>query len=90
MIVILNAGAGSVLKSGNMQSTMAKLFGTAHVNAEIISVAAKDVSATAKQAVAGHHETIVPAGGDGTPSTVAAEMAGTEKTLGVLRCFQDH
>jgi diacylglycerol kinase family enzyme len=84
MIVILNAGAGSVAKSGDLRSRIAELFGAAGMNAEIISVAGKDVSAAAKQAVAGHHETIVAAGGDGTVSNVAAEMADTEKILGVL------
>jgi diacylglycerol kinase family enzyme len=34
--------------------------------------------------VSGDHETIVAAGGDGTVSAVAAEVAGTEKVLGVL------
>jgi len=84
MIVIFNAGAGNVGRSSNLQSMIAGLFGAAGVNTEIISVAGKDVSAAAKQAVAGHHERIVAAGGDGTVSTVAAEVAGTEKILGVL------
>jgi diacylglycerol kinase family enzyme len=84
MVVILNAGAGNVARSGNLQSMIAGLFGAAGLNAEIISVAGKDVSVAAKHAVAGHHERIVAAGGDGTVSTVAAEVAGTEKILGVL------
>jgi diacylglycerol kinase family enzyme len=84
MIVILNASAGSVAKSGNLRPRIAELFGAAGMNAEIISVTGKDVSAAAKQAVTGHHKTIVAAGGDGTVSTVAAEVAGTEKILGVL------
>jgi diacylglycerol kinase family enzyme len=84
MIVILNAGAGKIAKAGNLQSMIAGLFAAEGLNAEIILVAGKDVTAAAKQAVAGHHETIVAAGGDGTVSTVAAEVAGTEKILGVL------
>src|ERR1700704_6428076 len=84
MIVIFNVGAGNVGRSSNLQSMIAGLFGAAGVNTEIISVAGKDVGAAAKQAVAGHHERIVAAGGDGTVSTVAAEVAGTEKILGVL------
>ncbi len=84
MIVILNAHAGTVARSANPQSKIADLFGAAGLNIEIISVAGKDMSAAAKRAVAENHETIVAAGGDGTVNTVAAEVAGTEKTLGVL------
>jgi diacylglycerol kinase family enzyme len=83
MVVILNATAGKA-KSGNLQSMIAGLFSAAGLNAEIISVAGKDLSAAAKQAVAGNHERIVAGGGDGTVSTVAAEVAGTEKILGIL------
>jgi diacylglycerol kinase family enzyme len=83
MIVILNLGARKA-KSGNLQPRIAELFGAAGLNAEIISVAEKDVSTAAKQAVTENHETIVAAGGDGTVNTVAAKVAGTEKMLGVL------
>jgi diacylglycerol kinase family enzyme len=84
MIVILNARAGKAAMSGNLQSRIAELFGAAALNAEIVSVVGKDMSAAAKQAVAENHETIVAAGGDGTVNTVAAEVAGTGKMLGVL------
>jgi diacylglycerol kinase family enzyme len=84
MIVIVNTRAGTAAKSGNLQSRIAELFCAAGLNAEIISVAGKDVSAVARQAAAGNHETIVAAGGDGTVSTVAAEVAGTKNVLGVL------
>ena len=84
MIVILNAHAGTVARSANPQSKIADLFGAAGLNIEIISVAGKDMSVAAKRAVAKNHETIVAAGGDGTVNTVAAEVAGPEKTLGVL------
>ena len=84
MIVILNARAGTAARFRDLESRVAELFRAAGLNVEIISVAGKDVSAAAKQAVAGNHETIVAAGGDGTVSTVAAEVAGTEKMLGIL------
>lgn len=84
MIVILNARAGNVAKSANLQSMIAGLFGAAGLNAEVISVAGKNMSAAVRQAVAGDHEMIVAAGGDGTVSTVAAELVSTEKILGVL------
>ena len=84
MIVILNARAGNVAKSANLQSMIAGLFGAAGLNAEVISMAGKNMSAAVRQAVAGDHEMIVAAGGDGTVSTVAAELVSTEKILGVL------
>jgi diacylglycerol kinase family enzyme len=80
----LNAGAGNVAKAGNLRETIAELFRADGVNAEVVSVAGKDVSAAARQAVVEDHETIVAAGGDGTVSSVAAAIAGTEKTMGVL------
>src|SRR5260370_39888590 len=82
MVVILNAGAGKAGKSGNLQSMIAELSGAAGLNAEIILVAGKDMSAAARQAVAENHETIGGAGGDGTVNTVAAEVAGTGKIPG--------
>ena len=85
MIVILNARAGNVAKSANLQSMIARLFGAAGLNAEVISVAGKNMSAAVRQAVARDHEMIVAAGGDGTVSTVAAELVSTEKILGVLQ-----
>jgi len=84
MIVILNARAGTAAKSGNLQSRIAELFCAAGLTAEIISVAGKDMSVAAKQTVAGNQETIVAGGGDGTINTVAGEVAGTERVLGVL------
>jgi diacylglycerol kinase family enzyme len=84
MIVILNARAGNVAKSANLQSIIAELFGAEGLNAEVISVAGKNMGPAVRQAVAGDHEMIVAAGGDGTVSTVAAELVSTEKILGVL------
>ena len=85
MIVILNARAGTVARSSNLQAMIMGLFRAANLNAEMISVAGKDVNAAAKQAVSGPHKTIVAAGGDGTVSAVAAEVTGTkEKVLGIL------
>src|SRR4051812_27622147 len=84
MIVILNARAGDVAKSGNLQSMIAGLFNAAGLDAEVISVAGKEMTAAVRKAVGGDHEIIVAAGGDGTVSTVAAELVGTEKILGVL------
>ena len=85
MIIILNAHAGSASKQRDLPSQIAALFGAAGVHPEITAVTSvKDLSAVAQQAAAGKEETIVAAGGDGTVSTVAAQLAGSAKTLGVL------
>lgn len=86
MIVILNAHAGSGYKRAraNLRTRVAHLFAEAGLDPEIILVAGKDLTAAAKHAVAEGQETIVAAGGDGTVSTVAAEVAGTNSVLGVL------
>src|ERR1700731_3902462 len=78
MVIILNARAGSVArKSGETRLKIAALFGALGAHPQIIVAEGKDVGAIARQAVAGNEETIVAGGGDGTVSTVAAEIAGT-------------
>jgi diacylglycerol kinase family enzyme len=85
VIIILNAHAGSASKQSDLPSQIAALFGAAGVHPDITAVASvNDLSAVARQAAAGKEETIVAAGGDGTVSTVAAQVAGSAKTLGVL------
>ena len=85
MVIILNARAGSVArKPGETRLKVAALFGALGAHPQIIVAEGKDVGAIARQAVAGNEETIVAGGGDGTVSTVAAEVAGTGITLGVL------
>jgi diacylglycerol kinase family enzyme len=85
MVIILNARAGSVArKPGETRAKVAALFGALGAHPQIIVAEGKDVGAITRQAVAGNEETIVAGGGDGTVSTVAAEVAGTGITLGVL------
>jgi diacylglycerol kinase family enzyme len=85
MVIILNARAGSVArKPGETRSKIAALFGALEAHPQIIVAEGKEVAAIARQAVAGNEETIVAGGGDGTVSTIAAEVAGTGITLGVL------
>ena len=45
---------------------------------------AKDITALAREAMSGDEDTIVAGGGDGTVSSIAAVVAGTEKIMGVL------
>ncbi|HEX3420481.1 MAG TPA: acylglycerol kinase family protein [Candidatus Udaeobacter sp.] len=84
MIVILNHRAGTAAKSRDLQSRIAQLFRAAGANPEIIAVSGKDITAAVKQAMSRPGNTLVAGGGDGTVSTIAANVAGTEKTLGVL------
>jgi len=85
MVIILNAGARSVARNpGETRSKVAALFCAVGAHPQIFVAEGKVVGAIARQAVAGNEETIVAAGGDGTVSTVAAEVAGTGITLGVL------
>jgi len=84
MIVILNRGAGSILNGEDLKSKIVESFAAAGLHPEITEVDGKDMSAAAKKAVAGPEDIIVGGGGDGTISTIAAEVAGSDKILGVL------
>jgi diacylglycerol kinase family enzyme len=75
MLVILNAGARSAARDpSETRSKVAAMFGAAGVHPQIIVAAGKEVGAIARQAVAENEKTIVAGGGDGTVSTVAAEL----------------
>jgi diacylglycerol kinase family enzyme len=88
VIVILNRAAG--ISSGaadQRENKIHQLFAAAGVEARIVHPdpdAGKDLTAIVREAAAGSDEVIVAAGGDGTVSTVAGELVGTQKTLGVL------
>lgn len=83
--VIINAGSGAETDCEKLTHELSELFKTHNLNANI-SVAEKgeDLPKLAEKAVAGEREIIVAGGGDGTISAVAAELAGTQKMLGVL------
>lgn len=85
MVIILNAGARSAARNlGETRSKIDTLFGEVGAHPQIIVAEGKDLTAISRQTVVGNEETIVAAGGDGTVGTVAAEVAGTGITLGVL------
>ena len=86
MVVLINPRAG---KSGNAASRpetqIAALFAALGETPRIVQThSGSELTALAREAARGSEQTIVAAGGDGTISTVAGELAGTEKTLGVL------
>jgi diacylglycerol kinase family enzyme len=85
MIVIVNAGAGNRRSGESPRDEIARLFAAAGADPQIVEPDAQnDVTALARAAVKSGVDTIVAAGGDGTISSVATELADTGKTLGVL------
>jgi diacylglycerol kinase family enzyme len=85
MVIILNTDARNVARNpGDTRSKVAARFGMVGAHPQIIVAEGKNVGAIARQVVAGNEQTIVAGGGDGTVGTVAAEVAGTGITLGVL------
>lgn len=84
VIVIVNAGSGG----GNDQALvdrLARLLAAAGVRAAIeLARSGDDIAAAAGNAIARRPRLIVAGGGDGTVSTVAAELVDTGIAFGVL------
>jgi diacylglycerol kinase family enzyme len=84
MEVIVNAGSGTDDKQGVPQQ-LAELFAEAGIEAHIrVARDGAELIRFARRSVRSEAQTIVAGGGDGTVSAVAAVVAGTAKTLGVL------
>jgi diacylglycerol kinase family enzyme len=85
MVIILNNRAGTASKRADVKLRVAELFGAAGIHPKIIvSDGTRNITALAREAASGTEDTIVAGGGDGTVSSIAAVLASTEKTLGVL------
>jgi diacylglycerol kinase family enzyme len=84
MVVILNASSSSAARDPSTRSKVSALFGAAGAYPRIIVAEGKNVPAIARQAVAANERTIVAGGGDGTVSTIGAELVGTGIAMGVL------
>ncbi|MES2572276.1 MAG: diacylglycerol kinase family protein, partial [Verrucomicrobiota bacterium] len=83
MIVILNKAAGQ--KPAEDPKKIRELFRERGVEAEVVHAGnGANLAEIACKAVKEKARTIVAGGGDGTISTVAAALVGTEKRLGVL------
>jgi diacylglycerol kinase family enzyme len=84
--VIVNGSAGA-LAAGAGGVDAAKIraaFERVGVEADVREVAPAEFAATAKAAIARGDDAVVAAGGDGTVSTVAGALAGTDTAFGVL------
>lgn len=82
----MNRCAGPKSRRGDSpRDVIAHLYTAAGVAVKLLEPdARRDVSALAREAAKSDEQVIVAAGGDGTISSVAAELADTGKTLGVL------
>jgi diacylglycerol kinase family enzyme len=82
--VIINAGAGNP-HVANRSRTLSALFLAGGINADIrLARTGAEIDTLVRAAVAERPRMLVAAGGDGTISTAAAALAGTDITLGVL------
>jgi diacylglycerol kinase family enzyme len=82
--VIINAGAGNP-HVANRSRTLSALFHAGGVNVDIrLARTGAEIETLIHTAVAEHPRMLVAAGGDGTISTAAGALAGTDITLGVL------
>ena len=82
--VIVNSSSGPGHETG-IQDILAEAFKAGGVDARVsLAKSGFEVIKLAEQAVRGDAETIVAGGGDGTISSVASAIIGTDKRLGVL------
>jgi len=82
MIVIMNRGAGG---PDDPEARIVELFRAQGEAPRILRPDdQRDIASLAQEAARSDEKIIVAAGGDGTINAVAGELAGTDKTLGVL------
>jgi len=80
-VIIRNRFSGA----GNSNDLLLRLLESHGIDAEmVIPAQGVDITAVARQLLQSGRRTLVAAGGDGTVNAVAAAVAGTEATLGVL------
>jgi diacylglycerol kinase family enzyme len=82
--VIINAGAGNP-HVDDRSRTLTELFLAGGIHADVrLARTGSDIDALVRAAVDEHPPLLIAAGGDGTISTAAAALAGTDIPLGVL------
>jgi YegS/Rv2252/BmrU family lipid kinase len=86
MVVLINPSAGKAASTASrLETQIAELFAALGETPRIVQPhSGSELASLAREVARGSDHTIVAGGGDGTISTVAGELAGTEKTLGVL------
>lgn len=86
MIVIVNAAAGAAAReTEELHANIREAFRSADVPITIEAPGeGENLSDVVQRALSANNEPIIAAGGDGTFSAVAAGLAGTGRTLGVL------
>ncbi len=82
--IVMNAAAGTG-GNGVDHGQLSKLFSDRGIKTEKIEArSGEELVSLARSAAASNADMVIAAGGDGTISAVAAAIAGTGKTLGVL------
>src|SRR5687767_5807213 len=82
--VLLNGGSRSK-RASRERARLQDLLTSSRLQADLLCAeSGPELAAMARRAAAGHYDILVAAGGDGTVNAVAAAVAGTNKTLGVL------
>ncbi|MEY2488175.1 MAG: hypothetical protein QOC70_117 [Verrucomicrobiota bacterium] len=86
MVVLINPRAGRTGQPASpREAQIAALFAALGETPRIVQPhSGSELTSLAREAARGSEQIIVAAGGDGTVSAVAGELAGTEKTLGIL------
>ncbi len=82
-LIILNTGAHRVLHNTGI-ANLKECLSRHGINYEISKTSSHFESKVVAKEAAGSRKTIVAAGGDGTISSVAAGLSGTDSTLGIL------
>ncbi len=82
--VIINAGAGAHGKE-DIQDQLLEMFRASEIEARVsLARSGSEVTEFARRAARSNADAIVAGGGDGTISSVASEIIGSNKALGVL------
>ena len=86
VFVIVNRGSGMVARSREvgLRERIREAFRSEGLDPHVVLARPDEIDLVARQAVKSSVQIVVAAGGDGTVSSVAGELVGTEKLLGIL------
>ncbi len=85
-IVLLNQASGTATgpRGGEIHETIADSLRSAGIDATLRSVAGEELADAASDAASAGYDAVIAGGGDGTISTVAGALSGSDTPLGVL------